>query len=535
MFVLDRQVQWTSVLALGASAIAAAVAMHLAATVKTKTNRKIHKGQLQWAMQWSRWTGKSLWLLNVRVPVANLSSTDHVDDHADHEGLVTCHMQLQADGTIAQVMVHEKDKDIIRTHTKNDIVIDGASSIVLPCFADAHTHMVKTQTVPRNINKTGTMTEALEVEMHDQTTWTTPSDRMLRLMDFAVRCAYHHGTKAMRTHLDGIFSEPPVDPALIQAVYHAFDTIRDKYREAPYYMTIQGVANLFLPLWMQEPYATEHANLASQHQQVVLGAYVPTICTPQEHNEAVQALDALFHHAHRLDMDVDLHIDESNHPQCRGLLALIESLGKARRTLHYQGRVVLGHCCALSLQEKELQKTICRDLARLDNVHVVANPFTNLGLQDRSGSTPPFSMDISLDEPRTPQWRGLTAFQELRAAGVVVAGASDNVRDHWYPYGDYDMLTVWAAAQAMGHLDTAPSAGHWANICTDAPAEAMGILTTCSRGLTPGNWTDIILFPSARNISELFARPQVDRIVIRHGRIQADTTLPDFAELDDLM
>jgi len=80
----------------------------------------------------------------------------------------------------------------------------------------------------------------------------------------------------MRTHLDGIFSDP-VDPALVQVVYQAFDTLRDKYRGAPYFMTIQGVANLFLPLWLQEPHATEHANRASQHEQVVLGAYVPTV------------------------------------------------------------------------------------------------------------------------------------------------------------------------------------------------------------------------------------------------------------------
>ena len=38
----------------------------------------------------------------------------------------------------------------------------------------------------------------------------------------------------------------------------------------------------------------------------------------------------------------------------------------------------------------------------------------------------------------------------------------------------------------------------------------------------------------ARSWTELFARPQSDRIVIRQGRA-IDRSLPDYAELDDLM
>ena len=51
--------------------------------------------------------------------------------------------------------------------------------------------------------------------------------------------------------------------------------------------------------------------------------------------------------------------------------------------------------------------------------------------------------------------------------------------------------------------------------------------------LTPGAPADLVLF-TARNWTELFARPQADRIVLRAGEA-IDTTLPDFRELDDLM
>jgi cytosine/creatinine deaminase len=79
-------------------------------------------------------------------------------------------------------------------------------------------------------------------------------------------------------------------------------------------------------------------------------------------------------------------------------------------------------------------------------------------------------------------------------------------------------------------LDTAPSEGSWADIITTAPAKAMG----AEYSLAVGQPADLVLFPSARRASELFARPQTDRLVLRRGRVQT-TMLPDFSELDDLV
>ena len=44
---------------------------------------------------------------------------------------------------------------------------------------------------------------------------------------------------------------------------------------------------------------------------------------------------------------------------------------------------------------------------------------------------------------------------------------------------------------------------------------------------------DLIIF-SARYFSELLSRSQHDRIVLREGK-QIDTSLPDYAELDDMI
>lgn len=457
------------------------------------------------------WGSSSFVLKRVRVPISVFPISDGSSSIIeDQEGLVECSILIQQ-GKIARISTILDDPSLSKYWT-----VDCYGSILIPCFSDAHTHLVKTQIVPRIRNMSGTMGEAyFTSEVADQPRWGIKGD-VFRRMDFSARCALHHGTRAIRTHLDGCDS---TDECVRREVYAAFDSIRDKYSPL---LVVQGVANLYLPLW-STPMAAEHANTASTHENVVLGAYVGP-----PNDETTAAMDTLFGHAHRLSMDCDLHIDETNDPACCALLNLCAALSKARAA-GYQGRVVLGHCNSLSLQDKATQDFICTQLAELQ-AYVVSNPFSNLGLQDRKGSEPPLSRYIPGDAPRTPQWRGLTLLQELRHAGVTVASASDNVRDHWYPYGDYDMLSVWSLAQAMGHLDTDPSEGSWADICTTAPAKAMGL----EGSLQVGQPADVILFPSARRASELFSRPQVDRLVLRHGKVLT-TTLPEFSELDDLV
>lgn len=484
----------------------------------------LEKAQLAWATKIAR----TFWIQHVRIPIAVLPHTPGFLNHADEEGLVDCHVRIQ-DGKISDILVKVQTKKDATSPSPppsswTTPIVQGHGCLFLPCFVDAHTHLVKTQTAPRLRNRTGTMGEAVAVEARDHDIHWSNAENVQRLMDFGLRCAVHHGSKALRTHLDGCASD---DAKVVEAVYRAYDYLVEKYN-SQHNVTVQGVANLYLPLWLQEPFATQHADRAAQHVNTVLGAYVGNPAASSEREQTVQAMTALLGHAQRLGLDVDLHIDESNDPSCCALLSLVEALKDARKS-GYEGRIVLGHCCALSLQDSAAQKTICRALAEL-GAYVIANPTTNLSLQDRRGSTPPYGTSIPADIPRTPQWRGLTLVQELEAAGVVTAVASDNVRDHWYSFGDFDLLNVWSFGLQLLHLDTVPSAGAWAHLCTDAPAKAMGLTSNFEIGQD----ADGVLFPRARRFTELLARPQMDRLVIRNGKLQA-TSLPDFAELDDLV
>jgi cytosine deaminase len=62
------------------------------------------------------------------------------------------------------------------------------------------------------------------------------------------------------------------------------------------------------------------------------------------------------------------------------------------------------------------------------------------------------------------------------------------------------------------------------------PARACGFPAP---SLAPGAPADLIVL-RARDWTELFARPQADRLVIRAGRA-IDTTPPDYTTLDHLM
>jgi cytosine deaminase len=522
----------TTALAVAGSCLALVTAWKLVGRLpsSSKTGRRVSQRQLWWA----RRLQVAYWLTHVRIPLANLPAANVEDDDqlvVSQEGWVDCHVHVDASGTIGKILVAKQSSGGLPPPPPPRSIrswqIHGHSALVVPCFVDAHTHMIKTQTVPRNPNFTGTITEALAAEDADVAQWWGGSDSSLhRQMDFSVRCARAHGTRAMRTHLDGCAA---LDESVREAVWQAFTSVQEKYAGE---IILQGVANLWLPLWLL-PMATEHADRAAAHTNVVLGAYVGNP-SDEEKPETLKAMKVLFGHAQRVGLDVDMHIDESNDPACCALLTLCQALAAARQA-GYTGQVVLGHCCALSLQAKKVQSSICRQLASLE-AYVVANPTTNLGLQDRSGSARPHSFPIDKDVPRTPQWRGLTLVQELRAAKVVVAAASDNVRDHWHPYADYDLLAVWYQVQAMGHLDTAPHAGAWADLCTDAAAQAMGLLTdgAVSTLLHEGAPADLVIFPSARLFSELFSRPQSDRLILRQGQLQ-DYVLPDFCELDDVV
>ncbi|MCU0912729.1 MAG: cytosine deaminase [Rhodobacteraceae bacterium] len=385
-----------------------------------------------------------------------------------------------------------KPGDLIRTEISiaegrladpQPIAVDMGGALVLPAFTDMHTHLDKGHISPRAPNPDGTFAGALSTVAADRAANWSAGDVRAR-MDFALRCAFAHGTRAIRTHLDSI---PPQDDiswpvfAEVRADWHGRIDL-----QAACLVGCDGVS-------ADGPFR-HTADLVAE-----TGGILGMVTYPVPDLKA-RLLD-FFRLATDRGLPADFHVDETLDPGAETLRMIAETVLETG----FDAPVVVGHCCSLSAQD-EARAMDTLDLVAKARLHVVSLPMCNLYLQDRQPG-------------RTPR---------MRARGINVSFASDNTRDPFYAYGDLDMVEVLRQATRIGHLDH--SAPDWVQTVLANPARACGF---AAPSLAPGAPADLVIF-RARDWSELFSRPQSDRIVLRGG-VRIDRTLPDYAELDSLM
>lgn len=374
--------------------------------------------------------------------------------------------------------------------------LDGG--LVLPAFVDVHTHLDKGHIWPRKQNPDGTWLGALLAVQTDRTGLWSAID-VERRMNFALRSAYAHGTAAIRTHLDSI-------PPQHEISWDLFAKVRDAWagKVELQAVSLVGPDNLVNAAQLDE--------VARKTKDIggILGGAVHV------YDRSAEAMLRVVEKAGEYDLDLDIHADETGDPRSH----VLESLADAVLETGFTGRVLAGHCCVLTVQDEATQKRTIEKVARA-GISIVSLPMCNLYLQDR--------------EPGgnvTPIRRGVTLLHEFRAAGVKVAIASDNTRDPFYAYGDLDGLEVLREGARILHFDhPQDEAWQWARTVTGEAAAIAGFDYTAE--IAVGAPANLILF-RARSWTELLARPQSDRVVLRNG-VAIDTTLPDYRELDDLM
>ena len=373
-------------------------------------------------------------------------------------------------------------------------VVDMAGAMVLPAFVDMHTHLDKGHIWPRSPNPSGTFPDALATVHADRTALWTAEDVRARA-DFALRCAFAHGTRAVRTHLDAI---PPQD----EISFPVFRELREDWRGR---IELQAVC-----LVVADGVEPDGTGPFARTADIVAESGAVLGMVPLMLPDMKDRLRAFFRLAEARGLPADFHVDETGDASVATLRLIAETVLETG----FSAPVVVGHCCSLAVQpEAEALATL--DLVARAGLHVVSLPMCNMYLQDRSPG-------------RTPRWRGVTLVHEMKARGIPVSFASDNTRDPFYAYGDLDMLEVMREATRIAHLDH--SGSDWPAAFTTTPARACGFTAP---SLAPGAPADLVIC-RARSFNELFARPQSDRIVLRQGR-QIDRTLPDYAELDPLM
>ena len=376
---------------------------------------------------------------------------------------------------------------------------DMDGGLVLPAFVDLHTHLDKGHIWPRTPNPDGTWLGALlSVQGDRERKWEVAD--VERRMDFALRCAYAHGTAAIRTHLD---SAPPQHAIS----WGLFERMRERWAGR---IELQGVS-IVGPDELLDPASLNAVAAQVKASGGILGGSVAV------HPESRRAMYSAVEKAGELGLDLDLHCDETGEPESSALRHLADAVIETG----YKGRVLAGHCCVLAVQDEKTAMSTIERVAEA-GIAVVALPICNMYLQDRSTG----------NDARTPRWRGVTLLKELKAAGVPVAIASDNTRDPFYAYGDLDCVEVFREGARIIHFDhPQETAWEWVR-AVGAEAAVIGGFGYEAE-IAVGVPADLVLF-RARTWTELLSRPQADRIVLRDGRA-IDTTLPDFRELDDLM
>ena len=375
--------------------------------------------------------------------------------------------------------------------------VDMKGAMVFPAFVDMHTHLDKGHIWPRSPNPDGTFMGALTTVAGDRgANWS--ADDLRARMEFSLRCAFAHGTRAIRTHLDSI---PPQD----DVTWPVFQSLAAEWAGR---IDLQAVCLIGCDHWTDDSGPFGHtADLVAATTGGVLGMVTYPV------GDLRNRIRGFFAQAGARGLDADFHVDETMDPSVETL----RDIAELKLETGFDGRVTVGHCCSLSAQD-EPRALDTLDLVAKAGIDVVSLPMCNLYLQDRSPQ----------GTARTPRARGITLVHEMRARGIRVSFASDNTRDPFYAYGDMDMIEVMREATRIGHLDH--SRDDWITSFLSNPAATCGFATP---SLAPGAPADLVI-TKARNWSELFSRPQSDRIVLRAGH-QIDRSLPDYADLDPLM
>lgn len=421
------------------------------------------------------------YLKNARIPACLIQGGNFTAQ--TREGLCLVDLEIQ-EGVIVQ---------ILPAGTTGDLpTIDLHQGIVLPCFVDVHTHLDKGHIWERAPNLDCTFDSAIAACQTDaQKHWQV--EDVYRRMEFALKCSYAHGTKAIRTHIDSFGEQADIS-------FGAFKTLQQEWQDK---IILQAVSLVSLDYFLTDE-GIALADKVAEYGGILGGvAYINPDLDAQ--------LDAVFTLAKERKLDLDFHVDENSNPDSTCLKKVAETAIQHQFT----GQIVCGHCCSLAVQSPEMVSETL-NLVRQAKIGVVSLPMCNLYLQDR-------------DLEKTPRWRGVTLVRELNKSEVLVSFASDNCRDPFFGFGDHDVLEVFEQSVRIAHLDNPYD--DWIASVTKTPADWMK-LPHVGR-IRAGLPADLILF-KARTFSELLARSQRDRIVLRSGK-QIDTTLPDYAELDDLI
>jgi cytosine deaminase len=358
-----------------------------------------------------------------------------------------------------------------------------AGQLVLPGLVDIHQHLDKSRTRALVSNPSGTLAGASAA--YRALAPTITRDQMMARALRTIEACSAFGTVAIRSHTN-------IDPQSGVRGIEAMVALRQRCADC---MRIQVVAHVTSDATSMLPDAEVWLRSAVDLGIDAIGG------VPAFSDQPIAFMKLLFeiaqHSGLPLDMHIDEHLDETK--------LLFEEVAQMTRAYGMAGRVVAGHCSALSAMPPDAAlRTI--DNLRDAGVGIVTLPAANLFLQGREAD-------------RLPP-RGMTRIKQLLDAGVAVAAASDNVQDPFVPTGSGDLLeiarwTLLAGQLGLGDLRKA------FEMVSAVPAQMMGLGQDW--GIREGARADILV-ARADSVDDLVAGGTLDRTVLFGGRVVASTS-----------
>ena len=371
-----------------------------------------------------------------------------------------------------------------------ETTMDAEGSLVTPTFVNPHLHIDKAYTAlpassadGEGMARSETVAETLEESiriMHDIKRSYTVEDVEARAVR-AIRQSVMRGATKIRANAD-------IDTIGGLTALRGCLSAREKMR---YIADVQIVA------FPQEGIFRDPGTEKLMWEAIELGADVVGGMPAAEwtREEARRHVDLVFEIAHKHDLDIDMHMDQSKDPFDQSLeYTALKSMKEG-----FAGRVTGGHCTSLAYQPAAHAAKVI-ELLRAADFNVCVNPQT-LAIM---GVDP---------EPRT---RGISRVRELVQAGVNVGTAQDTICDGFHIYGTGDPLDYGLLMAYQAQYNSTTTAGKVYDMLT---INAARIMRLHDYGIEVGYPADFNLIAAPSESEALRTRPS--RTVYRAGRLIA--------------
>jgi cytosine deaminase len=243
-------------------------------------------------------------------------------------------------------------------------IILAEGKMVSPGFVDVHMHIEKGNLISQE--EAFSLRDAIDIsrKYFEDFTKENIKERAKKTIDMAIQ----NGTTALRTHT-------AINPSIGLMAIEAIDEVKKEVRDL---IDIQIVAMISSD--SEDDRDVSYLNILEELEEYEVEVYGGA---PHLRNNPYPTIDKVFELAKKNDKGIDFHVDETDEPR----LATLNYISKKTIEYNMQGKVTVGHLCALAaVSDREAKAAIA--LLKESGLHVVTLPSCNLYLMGRHDKEP---------------------------------------------------------------------------------------------------------------------------------------------------